>query len=152
MLCSLEEGLYLKWDLQKKLNQWYNSIYVPDVFFSLLFKLIIEHIRLERALTCCSTEWSQEVAQQDTRSTLVSMNQFCNSVESVQIWAVKPIDLLMILSPYLHGTSCIHHNAHQLEKTWLSYLLTCHTSVISIRASSSTICMIFEIYTLELLS
>ena len=76
--------------------------------------------------------------------------QFCNSVESVQIWAVKPIDLLMILSPYLHGTSCIHHNAHQLEKTWLSYLLTCHTSVISIRASSSTICMIFEIYTLEL--
>ena len=74
------------------------------------------------------------------------------SVESVQIWAVKPIDLLMILSPYLHGTSCIHHNAHQLEKTWLSYLLTCHTSVISIRASSSTICMIFEIYTLELLS
>ena len=43
---------------------------------------------------------------------------------------MKPIDLLMILSPYLHGTSCIHHNAHQMEKTWLSYLLIIQVSFL----------------------
>ena len=84
------------------------------------------------------------MAEQDTRGTPVL--QFCwkcTNLSCESNWSTHDI-ITKFTWHILYISQCTSNGKDVI------ILLTYHTSVISIRASSSTICMIFEIYTLEL--